>query len=301
MQAIKAENISKTFGQLKAVDQISFHVDSGEIVGLIGPNGAGKTTTIRMILDIFKPDSGSISVLGGPMDESKKDLIGYLPEERGLYQDITLEQCLTFLASLKGMEMGLIKEKLEIYLDSFDLLDYRKKKLKELSKGMQQKAQLITAFIHQPKLVIVDEPFSALDPVNTQMAKDIFREERANGTAIIMSTHQMNQAEELCDRILLVNKGQIVLEGRLDNIRAQFAKREILVKTSGSLPQKIQGVSIIEPVNEHYRLYLNEASSANDVLADLVNHGIQLESFEIEQPSLDEIFIQTVTGRGNNQ
>lgn len=297
MQAIKAENISKTFGQVKAVDHISFHVDSGEIVGLIGPNGAGKTTTIRMILDIFKPDSGSISVLGGPMDESKKDLIGYLPEERGLYQDISLEQCLTFLASLKGMEMDVIKEKLEMYMDSFDLLDYRKKKLKEMSKGMQQKAQLITAFIHQPKLVIVDEPFSALDPVNTQMVKDLFREERANGTAIIMSTHQMNQAEELCDRILLINQGQIVLEGRLGNIRTQFAKREILVKTASRLPETIHGVEFIEPVNEHHRLYLSETASANEVLADLVNHGTLLESFEVEQPSLDEIFIQTVTGR----
>lgn len=297
MPAIIAENISKTFGQVKAVDHISFHVDSGEIVGLIGPNGAGKTTTIRMILDIFKPDSGSISVLGGPMSEAKKDLIGYLPEERGLYQDITLEECLTFLASLKGMEMGLIKEKLEVYLDSFDLLDYRKKKLKELSKGMQQKAQLITTFIHQPKLVIVDEPFSALDPVNTQMVKDVFREERINGTAIIMSTHQMNQAEELCDRILLVNKGQIVLEGSLENLRAQFARREILVKAAGQLPGNIRGVDFVEPVNDHQRLYMSETATANDVLAGLVNSGVQLESFEVEQPSLDEIFIQTVTGR----
>jgi ABC-2 type transport system ATP-binding protein len=301
MQAIKAENISKTFGKVKAVDQISFHVNNGEIVGLIGPNGAGKTTTIRMILDIFKPDTGSISVFGGPMDESKKDLIGYLPEERGLYQDITLEQCLTFLASLKGMEMDLIKDKLDIYLDSFDLLDYRKKKLKEMSKGMQQKAQLITTLIHQPKLIIVDEPFSALDPVNTQMAKDLFREERANGTAIIMSTHQMNQAEELCDRILLVNKGQIVLEGSLENIRTQFAKREILVKTAGRLPDTIQGVAFIEPVNDHHRLYLRETASANDVLADLVHKGVHIESFEIEQPSLDEIFIQTVKGSTKKQ
>jgi ABC-2 type transport system ATP-binding protein len=199
------------------------------------------------------------------------------------------------------MEMDLIKDKLDIYLDSFDLLDYRKKKLKEMSKGMQQKAQLITTLIHQPKLIIVDEPFSALDPVNTQMAKDLFREERANGTAIIMSTHQMNQAEELCDRILLVNKGQIVLEGSLENIRTQFAKREILVKTAGRLPDTIQGVAFIEPVNDHHRLYLRETASANDVLADLVHKGVHIESFEIEQPSLDEIFIQTVKGSTKKQ
>ncbi|HUV15179.1 MAG TPA: ATP-binding cassette domain-containing protein [Pelolinea sp.] len=297
MQAIKAKNISKSFGTTKAVNNISFNVASGEIVGLLGPNGAGKTTTIRMILDIFKPDTGSISVLGGPMNETKKNQIGYLPEERGLYQDITLDQCLSYLASLKGLGTKDIKDRLETYLDSFDLLDYRFKKVKEMSKGMQQKAQLITAFIHLPKLVIVDEPFSALDPVNTQMAKDLLREERANGTAIVMSTHQMNQAEELCDRILLIHKGQIVLKGKLDEIKSKFAKQEILVKAVSALPLKIEGVDFVEPENQHHRLYIKEGVAAKDILADLVKKGIELERFEIEQPSLDEIFIQTVTGK----
>jgi len=297
MQAIKAKNISKSFGITKAVNNISFNVASGEIVGLLGPNGAGKTTTIRMILDIFKPDTGSISVLGGPMNETKKNQIGYLPEERGLYQDITLDQCLSYLASLKGLGTKDIKDRLETYLDSFDLLDYRFKKVKEMSKGMQQKAQLITAFIHLPKLVIVDEPFSALDPVNTQMAKDLLREERANGTAIVMSTHQMNQAEELCDRILLIHKGQIVLKGKLDEIKSKFAKQEILVKAVSALPLKIEGVDFVEPENQHHRLYIKEGVAAKDILADLVKKGIELERFEIEQPSLDEIFIQTVTGK----
>jgi len=297
MQAIKAKNISKSFGTTKAVNNISFNVASGEIVGLLGPNGAGKTTTIRMILDIFKPDTGSISVLGGPMNETKKNQIGYLPEERGLYQDITLDQCLSYLASLKGLGTKDIKDRLETYLDSFDLLDYRFKKVKEMSKGLQQKAQLITAFIHLPKLVIVDEPFSALDPVNTQMAKDLLREERANGTAIVMSTHQMNQAEELCDRILLIHKGQIVLKGKLDEIKSKFAKQEILVKAVSALPLKIEGVDFVEPENQHHRLYIKEGVAAKDILADLVKKGIELERFEIEQPSLDEIFIQTVTGK----
>ena len=297
MQAIKAKNISKSFGITKAVNNISFNVASGEIVGLLGPNGAGKTTTIRMILDIFKPDTGSISVLGGPMNETKKNQIGYLPEERGLYQDITLDQCLSYLASLKGLGTKDIKDRLETYLDSFDLLDYRFKKVKEMSKGLQQKAQLITAFIHLPKLVIVDEPFSALDPVNTQMAKDLLREERANGTAIVMSTHQMNQAEELCDRILLIHKGQIVLKGKLDEIKSKFAKQEILVKAVSALPLKIEGVDFVEPENQHHRLYIKEGVAAKDILADLVKKGIELERFEIEQPSLDEIFIQTVTGK----
>ena len=191
-----------------------------------------------MILDIFKPDSGSISVLDGPMNEDKKNLIGYLPEERGLYQDISLEKCLTYLAAIKGLNAAAIEAGLDQYLERFDLQDFRKKKVKEMSKGMQQKAQIIATFMHQPQLVIVDEPFSALDPVNTQLVKDLLQEEKARGTAIIMSTHQMNQAEELCDRILLVNKGQIMLSGRLSEIRKQFARPEILVRSSAPCPKR---------------------------------------------------------------
>jgi ABC-2 type transport system ATP-binding protein len=226
MHVIVADTISKSFGSLRAVDGISFTLDSGEILGLIGPNGAGKTTTIRMLLDIFKPDSGSISVFGQSMNEAMKDQVGYLPEERGLYQDISLEKCLRYLASIKGMPEDLIEERLDQYLERFQLTDSRKKKVKELSKGTQQKAQIIATFIHQPKLVIVDEPFSALDPVNTQMVKDLLREEKARGTAIMLSTHQMNQAEELCDRILLVNKGRIMLHGTLEEIRRHLPSRK---------------------------------------------------------------------------
>lgn len=299
MPVIEASHIYKTFGATRAVNDISFELNEGEIVGLLGPNGAGKTTTIRMVLDIFKPDQGSISVLGGPMDEFRKNQIGYLPEERGLYQDITLDQCLSYLASLKGLSNPEIKDRLDIYLDTFDLLDYRYKKVKEMSKGMQQKAQLITTLIHKPKLIIVDEPFSALDPVNTQIAKDLLREERANGTAIIMSTHQMSQAEELCDRILLINKGQVVLSGNLADLRHQFAKQALLIKTDTELPKSINGVEVIEPENNHFRLYLSKNTRASQVLAELVSCGVELDHFEVEQPSLDEIFIATVTEKGN--
>jgi ABC-2 type transport system ATP-binding protein len=165
MSAIAVKHISKKFGAVQAVRDISFTVNAGEIFGLLGPNGAGKTTTIRMILDIFKPDGGQIVVLGGPMTEEKKNVIGYLPEERGLYQDITLENCLLYLATLKGLAAPLARERLNVYLERFELSSYRNKKIKELSKGMQQKAQLITTLIHQPRLIIVDEPFSSLDPV----------------------------------------------------------------------------------------------------------------------------------------
>ena len=298
MQVVEVNNITKTFGKVRAVDGVSFSVESGEIVGLIGPNGAGKTTTIRMLLDIFKPDSGSVTVLGGAMDESKKDRIGYLPEERGLYQDISLEKCLVYLASIKGMPAALIEERLTDYLQRFDLTEYRKRKVKDLSKGMQQKAQIITTFIHQPQLVIVDEPFSALDPLNTQMVKDLLRAEKARGTAIIMSTHHMNQAEELCDRILLVNKGRIMLSGPIQDIRRQFARPEILVKSSAPLPQDIPGISRVETENHHQRAFLEPGASPQAVLNEMVRRGILLDQFEVAQPTLDEIFIQVVTSGG---
>jgi ABC-2 type transport system ATP-binding protein len=294
MPVIEARHISKTFGTTKAVDDISFDLNEGEILGLIGPNGAGKTTTIRMILDIFKPDQGSISILGGPMDENKKNQIGYLPEERGLYQDITLDQCLSYLASLKGLSRTEINDQLDSFMATFDLLEFRQKKVKEMSKGMQQKAQLITTLIHKPKLIIVDEPFNALDPVNTQMAKELLREERIKGTAIIMSTHQMNQAEELCDRILLINKGQVVLSGSLAELRRLFAKQELLVKAESKLPKIIAGVEKIELVNDHYRLYLSKSAKPSQVLSELIRSGVELDRFEVDQPSLDEIFIATV-------
>ena len=297
MAAVDVQNIFKYFGSTKAVDDISFQINEGEIIGLLGPNGAGKTTTIRMILDIFKPDRGTITVLGGPMSEEKKNLVGYLPEERGLYQDISLEKCLSYLASLKGMDKEKIKERLETYLDIFNLKDYRSKKVKEMSKGMQQTAQLITTFIHQPKLVIVDEPFSSLDPVNTQMAKDMLREERASGTAIMMSTHHMNQAEELCDRILLINKGKIVVSGKMDGIRKRYSKNEIIIRASSPLPATVTGIDYWEPENNHIRIHIQPGTTPKSILAELIQAGVELDEFEVAEPSLDEIFIHEVTGK----
>jgi len=297
MQAIIADNISKSFGSVQAVDRISFSLDCGEILGLIGPNGAGKTTTIRMLLDIFKPDSGSILIFGNPMCEEMKNQVGYLPEERGLYQDISLEKCLRYLASIKGMPQNRVEERLEYFLDKFELQDCRKMKVKELSKGMQQKAQIVATFMHQPQLVIVDEPFSALDPVNTQMVKDLLRQEKARGTAIMLSTHQMNHAEDLCDRILLVDKGSVMLQGSLNKIHKQFAKPEILVRSSNPLPADLAGVASIQPENNHARVILQPGASAKAVLVEMMRRGVELEHFEIAEPTLDEIFIQIVTGQ----
>ncbi len=303
MNIISVEGISKRFGETQAVDDLTFEVRPGEIFGLLGPNGAGKTTTIRMILDIFKADSGEISILGGEMSENKKSQIGYLPEERGLYQDIPLERCLIFLASLKGMGEQKAASILEDYLKQFDLLAHRNSKVKELSKGMQQKAQLIATLIHNPELVIIDEPFTALDPVNTEMVKDLLEQKRDEGKAIIMSTHQMNQVEELCDRILLIDHGKRVLYGTLPEIQNKFSSKDILVTPLDSLPETIDGVKEIRRQNGRFRLVLGDDAAPNTILKNLINQGIELVEFEIAVPPLNEIFIKVVQkqGGGNNE
>jgi len=301
MSIINVSHISKRFGETRAVDDLSFEVRPGEIFGLLGPNGAGKTTSIRMILDIFEPDSGEISVLGGPMNEEKKNHIGYLPEERGLYQDIPLERCLTFLATLKGMDENKATIELKDYMERFDLYEYKDKKVKELSKGMQQKAQLITTLVHNPELVIIDEPFTSLDPVNTEMVKDILEMKRNEGKAIIMSTHQMNQVEELCDRILLIDHGQRILYGTLREIQNNFSSQDIMVTPLSTLPDSINGVREIRKLNGRFRLILEEDSEPNKILKDLINQGVELIEFEIAVPPLNEIFIKVVKEQEGDQ
>lgn len=294
MPAVEISHITKSFGPVKAVDDVSLTVEKGEFFGLLGPNGAGKTTTIRCMLDIFKPDNGTVSILGGPMNEAKKDRIGYMPEERGLYQDLQLEKVLTYLASLKGLTTAETHERLTDLLHRFDLTEHRRKKVKELSKGMQQKAQIISTIIHRPELLIIDEPFSGLDPVNTQMVKDLLRDLHNSGSTIIMSTHAMHQVEELCDRILLINHGKVMLYGRLAEIRRQFSGHALMVRVEGgSLPQ-INGVISIEQVNGGHRLNLAPETSPQEVLRGLVGGGVPVEQFEVAMPTLDEIFIRVV-------
>jgi ABC-2 type transport system ATP-binding protein len=293
MTAVELSHLKKSFGPVKAVDDVSFTVEQGEIFGLLGPNGAGKTTSIRILLDIFKPEQGTVSVLGGPMTESKKNRIGYMPEERGLYQDIPLERCLVYLGSLKGMTPAQARQRIEPFLERFDLAVHRRKKVKELSKGMQQKAQLIATLMHQPELIIIDEPFSGLDPVNTQMVKDLLQEQRARGATIIMSTHQMHQVEELCDRIVLINRGRTVLYGDLDQIQRQFAGHAVVVRLAGELPP-MPGVEQVEPENGAFHLALAPTATPQEILRELVRLDAQVEQFEIAVPTLDEIFIQVV-------
>jgi ABC-2 type transport system ATP-binding protein len=293
MHPVEVTQIAKSFSDVRAVVDVSFNVRRGEIFGLLGPNGAGKTTAIRIMLNIFQPDRGEVSILGGSMTEDKKDRIGYMPEERGLYQDIQLERCLLYLASLKGIPDQQAREKLSEYLERFDLAEHKSKKIKELSKGMQQKAQIINTLLHQPELVIIDEPFTALDPVNLELVKDVMEELRDQGVTIIMSTHQMQQVEELCDRILLINDGKNVLYGDLNEIRRRFSGHAVLVRTEDKLPE-LPGVKERESHNGDLKLTLMDNTSPQDLFKALAASGTNLEKFEVAVPSLSEIFIRVV-------
>lgn len=293
MHTIEVSHVAKSFGETQAVVDVSFDVERGEIFGLLGPNGAGKTTTIRLMLDIFKPERGTVSILDGPMTEEKKERIGYMPEERGLYQDAPLERCLLYLASLKGLPSVEAHQRLGALLERFDLAAHKSKRVKELSKGMQQKAQIINTIIHRPELVIIDEPFASLDPINTQLVKDLMRELRGQGTTILMSTHQMHQVEELCDRILLIDDGKDVLYGKLDDIRRRFSSHAVLVRTAGELPT-IAGLEQVSPHNDAFKLVLATDTAPRDVLQALMAQNVTLEKFEIAVPTLDEIFIRVV-------
>lgn len=294
MNSIEIGELSKAFGQTQAIADLSFVVRQGEIFGLLGPNGAGKTTTIRLILDIFKPDRGSISVLGGPLSETKKDRIGYMPEERGLYQDVSLERCLIYLARLKGVSASEARTRLASLLERFELGPHRGKKVKELSKGMQQKAQIVASILHRPELLIIDEPFTSLDPINTQSVKDLILELQAHGTTIMMSTHQMHQVEQLCHRILLIDQGHSLLYGTLPEIQQRFAGQAVLVRTAQPLPQ-LTGVRSISTANGAlHKLTLQSGVLPQDLLRELVDQGLSVDRFEVALPTLDEIFIRAV-------
>jgi len=296
MPTVQVEHIKKYFGTSRAVEDVSFSVDPGEIFGLLGPNGAGKTTTIRIMLDIFRADDGHVSIFGGKLDEEKKNRIGYMPEERGLYKDEKLASVIVYLATLKGVDTDTARTRLDKWLKRLDLFDHREKKVSELSKGMQQKAQIISTFIHDPDLVVIDEPFSGLDPVNTRLIKEIIEEQREAGKTIIMSTHQMYQVEALCNRILLINQGEGVLYGDLDGIRRNFAGNAVVVEGQGNF-ENLKGVLQMRRHNGDLHLALETGTTSQDIFQQLATRpDVKIERFEIAEPSLDDIFISVVRG-----
>ena len=296
MTSVSVSNLQKSFGKVQAVKDVSFEVNPGEIFGMLGPNGAGKTTTIRMMMDIFRPDGGQISILGGKLSEEKKRRIGYLPEERGLYKDLSLEQTLVFLSTLKGLSESEARSRLVAWLKRLDLYEHRSKKVQELSKGMQQKAQLILTLLHDPDLIVIDEPFSGLDPVNTRLVKDIIEEQRQAGKTIIMSTHQMYQVEALCNRIVLIDRGCSVLYGEVNQIKRDFAGNAVRVQGQGEFTQ-IPGVLQARRHNGSYQMTLEAGTSPQDIFCRLAQlENVRIERFEIAEPSLDDIFVSIVQG-----
>jgi ABC-2 type transport system ATP-binding protein len=294
MHTVELAHLAKRFGDTQAVADVSFAVDPGEIFGLLGPNGAGKTTTIRMMLDIFKPDAGTVSVLGGALDLDKKRRIGYMPEERGLYKDQKLEPTLVYLATLKGLDEKTIQSRLGPWLERFELAEHRQKKVQELSKGMQQKAQIIATLLHNPDLIVIDEPFSGLDPVSTRLVKQILEEQREAGKSILMSTHQMYQAEALCDRIVLIDEGRTVLYGTVHEIKRNFAGNAIVIEGQGDFTN-IPGVLDTRKQNGTWHLALGIGTDPQTVFRTLAaRENIKIERFELEEPSLDDIFVNVV-------
>lgn len=289
---IEVRNLVKKYGEFVAVKGLSFEVNRGEIFGLLGPNGAGKTTTIRVLMDIFKPDEGEVKIFGRKPSEVKEK-VGYLPEERGLYQSLQVLETLVYFAQLKGVHGSAAKERAIKLLEKVDLLDRAYSKVKELSKGMQQKLQFIASIVHDPELIFLDEPFQGLDPVNVELIKGFLKELHDEGKTIVLSSHQMNLVEALCDRILLINQGEKVLYGFLRDIKRLFAPNTILVKSPQPLPS-IPGVIAVRRKNDAFLLTLSEGTSQQEVLKALLEAKVGIEAFEVTPVRLEEIFVKVV-------
>ncbi|MCJ7732979.1 MAG: ATP-binding cassette domain-containing protein [Anaerolineales bacterium] len=293
MTAVEVNHLFKSYANVNAVNDLTFSIEPGEILGLIGPNGAGKSSTIKIILDFLKPDSGEVKIFGRQMNEALKDRIGYMPEERGLYKRLTAIDLILYLASLKGMEKAAAEERANFLLEKTGMLEYKKKKNKEMSKGMGQLIQFIVTVIHNPDLIILDEPFSGLDPVRTESVQNIIADFRQEGKAIILSTHQMNKVEELCDRVLMINKGTTVLYGDIAEIRAKFRKNSVQVETNQQLGD-LSGVVDRKFSNGSVELILGPDISPQFILDQIRNRGIDINRFEVTMPSLNEIFLNLV-------
>lgn len=297
MEAVVFEQVSKRFDSVVAVDNLSLRVEQGAVFGLLGPNGAGKTTSLRMILHILAPDEGTIQVLGQAASGRTQDLIGYLPEERGLYARMKVREVLVFLAALKGLSEVEALKRVRQWLERLELAAWAEKKINDLSKGMQQKAQFIAAVIHQPPLLILDEPFSGLDPVNATLIKDIMLELRAQGSTIILSTHRMEQVEMMCDAICLISRGRSVLAGDLRAIKQSYGKNTLRIEYSGDdnfldLPHLVEKLNHFGAVAE---AKLRPGADPQEILKAAVARGVRLSRFELVEPPLHDIFIEKVS------
>ena len=295
MAVIKVTGINKTFGETKAVRNVSFEVESGRIFGLLGPNGAGKTTTIRMINYIMPADSGSIHINGAEVSPLTQRMIGYMPEERGLYKKMKVGEQLMYLAQLKGMEPSLARKEIKYWLERFGASDWHAKKVGELSKGMSQKIQFIATIVHNPDIYIFDEPFSGLDPINSELLKEIIIELREKGKAVLFSTHRMEQVEQMCDDICLFNNGRVVLEGKLREIKQKFGNNTVLLEFEGdsAFLDELTDVRINNRSTNFAEIRILDGQNHQEILKKAMSKSI-IHKFELVEPSLTDIFISTV-------
>jgi ABC-2 type transport system ATP-binding protein len=300
---LELDGLVKEFGSKRAVDSFSLNLERGEILGLLGPNGAGKTTTIRMTMNIIAPDAGTIKILGEHFSEKLKERIGYLPEERGLYRKLKVSETLQFFGELKGMKTTEIKAKGKELLEKFDLENYYDKKVEELSKGMAQKLQFITTILHSPDLLILDEPFSGLDPVNIELVKDIILDMKRQGHTVIFSTHLMAYAEKIVDTVVMINQGKKVIDGNLNDVKARFGTKFVKVNYEGdsSFVSSLDYVTGVKNYGNEMEIELKDIGNKDRLLKDLVAK-LSVNGFQVTEPSLNNIFIRKVNeGNGQSQ
>ena len=292
--ALAIEGVTKVYGRTTVVDDVSFTVEPQEILGLVGPNGAGKTTTIRMALDIIHPDTGAVALFGSAPTRQALQRVGYLPEERGLYQKAVLRDVLRYLGRLKGLSNKDAQARTDSMLQRVGLYEHRAKKVQALSRGMSQLAQFASALLHLPDLIILDEPFSGLDPLNVQVMKEIISEQQQRGASIIFSSHDMEDVEEMCERVVLISSGTVLLYGVLDELKRARGIQSIRV-TAPRQPADMPGVSNAKVADGQFEYMLTDGVDPNTVLRSFLDNGIPVERFEVALPSLREMFIEEVS------
>jgi ABC-2 type transport system ATP-binding protein len=298
-QALVLRGVTKAFAGHVAVRDLSMEVPRGSVFGLLGPNGAGKTTTLRMVMDVLGADSGSIEILGRPADRAVRDRIGYMPEERGLYPRMVLEQQLLFMASIKGVARKDAAERLGPWLERLGLAEWRTRRTNELSKGMQQKAQFIATVLHEPDVLIMDEPMSGLDPVGMNVLRDVMVDLSRRGATIVLSSHQMDTVEKLCDRVALINRGEKVLDGRVSEVKARHGTNTLVLAFDGdgSFLASLPGVASVSDFGQYVEIHMADGADPQALLSEAASR-LRIRRFEIVEPSLHDIFVETVTDDG---
>jgi len=298
MSILSLKNVVKRYHNHTACDHVTFDIPKGSIFGLLGPNGAGKTSLIRIITGITGADEGEIFFDGHKINNMRAMEIGYLPEERGLYKKMKVGEQLTYLAKLKGLSSKEAKNRIDYWFEKFDITDWWNKKVEELSKGMQQKIQFIATVMHNPKLLILDEPFSGLDPINTNLIKSEIYELNQKGASIVFSTHRMEQVEEICQEIVLINQGKVILQGKVNDVKDKFKENLHKIGFAGMLPSGMSNdsFSVISDTQDELMIKIKPGHDSNELLSALLSHGIKIDSYQEILPSLNEIFIKQVKG-----